>query len=525
MSKIFLPIFLVSFLSGFSQNNNAIKYSEEIETKGAFRHLSSLASDEFEGRETGKRGGWMAADYIAKQFRKLDLKPLSTNSYHQKVPVKELSVMEAPAIINGSTYSFLKDFYFIAGVERFAGRIDEITFCGFGIEDKNYNDYAGIDVKDKVVLIIGRGLPGENFKSWTFFDKIENLQKKQPSLIIACDTAFVLSLGKLTNLVKNSRYYFEGIKGIDSMAAVPFANESGYSVARQKGEVAPILYVSEIVANQFLAKSTKAVKSLIEEITSGGKPKSFSSKVDAEINLSSNNIPVKADNVIGLVEGTDLKDEVIVISGHYDHLGMRNGKIYNGADDNASGISGLLEIAQGFSKARKKGKAPRRSILFIAFVGEEKGLLGSAYYTSKPVYALEKTVANLNIDMIGRNDLYRGKADSLNYLFVIGSDKISTELRQINETANNMYTRLALNYKYDDPKDQNYFYYRSDHFNFAKHGIPVIFYFNGTHKDYHQESDETNGIKIDLLVKRAKLVFFTAWEIANRGRRLVIDKK
>jgi hypothetical protein len=528
MTRFFISVLLILSLAGHSQDKAAIKFSCEIDKKEAFKHVSVLASDKFEGRETGHPGAWMAADYIAKQFRKSGVKPAVNKSYLQTVPLFQLSVIDTPIIVNGKKFNFLKDFYYSEGVERFEGNVSEITFCGFGIEEEKYNDYENRDVKGKVIVIMGKGVPAEDLKSWDIFKKIENLQKKQPSLIIVCDTAFDLSITRLTNFIKNPKYYLKGIEGIDSLASVPLANSNGYGAAIQKsntGKLAPILYLSEKLADELLSKSGNTIMEVVQTITATLKPKSFTTQAEANLNISSKNIAVKADNVVGLIEGTDLKEEVLVISGHYDHLGIQDGKIFNGADDNASGISGMLEIAEAFSKARKKGKGPLRSILFIAFVGEEKGLLGSDYYTRSPLFPLKNTVTNLNIDMIGRNDIYRGNKDSLNYIFAIGSDKLSTELKQINESANNNYTHLVLNYKYDDPKDQNFFYYRSDHFNFAKHGIPVIFYFNGIHKDYHQESDEVSGIKFDLLIKRAKLVFFTAWQIANRDKRPLIDKK
>lgn len=224
-------------------------------------------------------------------------------------------------------------------------------------------------------------------------------------------------------------------------------------------------------------------------------------------------IKVPSENVLAFIEGTDKKDEVIVISAHYDHLGKRLDKIYNGADDDGSGTVALLEIAQAFITAKKQGHGPRRSILFISFAGEEKGLLGSKHYVKFPPIPLKNTVCDLNIDMIGRIDDAH-KSDS-NYIYVIGSDKISTRLHNINEECNFLYTKLSLNYKFNDPKDKNRFYFRSDHYSFAKYNVPVIFYFNGVHADYHKESDEVEKINFELLEKRARLVFFTAWKVAN----------
>lgn len=229
------------------------------------------------------------------------------------------------------------------------------------------------------------------------------------------------------------------------------------------------------------------------------------------------------ENVVAYIEGSEKPEEILVISSHYDHVGMdEEGNIFNGADDDGSGTVGILEIAEAFVQAREEGYRPKRSILFLHNTGEEKGLIGSKYYTDNPVFPLENTVADLNIDMIGRVDPDHTGND--NYVYLIGSDKLSTELHELSEKVNSEYINLDLDYKYNDENDPNRFYYRSDHYNFAKHNVPVIFYFNGTHEDYHKATDTPDKINYEALAKRAKLVFLTAWEIANRDQRLVVDK-
>ncbi len=229
-----------------------------------------------------------------------------------------------------------------------------------------------------------------------------------------------------------------------------------------------------------------------------------------------------SENVLAYIEGTEKPDEVIVISAHYDHIGYKNDEVFNGADDNGSGTVALLELAEAFQKAKNKGKAPKRSILFLHVTGEEHGLLGSKYYAENPVFPLKNTVANINMDMVGRSDAEnKGK----NYVYVIGSDMLSSELKQITEAANAKTHQLILNYKYDDPKDPMRLYYRSDHYNFAKNGIPSVFFFDGLHEDYHKTTDDADKIEYDLLTKRTQLVFATAWELANREKRIVVDKK
>jgi Zn-dependent M28 family amino/carboxypeptidase len=257
----------------------------------------------------------------------------------------------------------------------------------------------------------------------------------------------------------------------------------------------PNIYISDSIANTFLSNITESKISI---------------KVDIKEELTS-------DNVLGYIEGTDLKDELVVITAHYDHLGYDNGEVCNGADDDGSGTVSVIELAEAFQKAKNAGNGPRRSILFMTVSGEEKGLWGSKYYSENPVYDLEKTVVDLNIDMIGRRD---DQHDYDNYVYIIGADRISMDLHLINEKVNEKYIKFDLDYTYNESSDPNQFYYRSDHYNFAKKGIPVIFYFSGTHEDYHKPTDDVDKIDFNKLQKTTRLVFYTAWEIANRGQRL-----
>jgi Peptidase family M28 len=229
-----------------------------------------------------------------------------------------------------------------------------------------------------------------------------------------------------------------------------------------------------------------------------------------------------SENILAFIEGSEKPEEIIVISGHYDHVGTKNGVVYNGADDDGSGTVAVMEIAKAFQSAKKAGKGPKRSILFLHVTGEEHGLFGSDYYTSNPVFPLANTVVDLNIDMIGRDDPEnRGKQ----YVYVIGSEMLSSQLKVITEAANKRTNNLELNYKYDDPSDPQKLYYRSDHYNFAKNNIPVAFFFDGIHEDYHKPTDDVEKIDYELLAKRTQLVFATAWELANRTERIVVDRK
>ena len=246
------------------------------------------------------------------------------------------------------------------------------------------------------------------------------------------------------------------------------------------------------------------------------------------VNSYRENRSIECSNVLAFIEGSTYPDEVLIITAHLDHIGIENdGQVNNGADDDGSGSVAILEIAEAFQKAVKDNNRPKRSVLFLHVTAEEKGLLGSKYYTDNPVYPLENTVANLNIDMIGRIDNLH--LNNPNYLYLIGSDILSQDLHDVSAAMNEKYINLNLDYRYNDPTTevlergrliQNRYYYRSDHYNFAKNKVPVIFYFNGTHADYHAPTDTVEKIEYELLEKRTRLIFHTAWEIVNREERL-----
>ncbi len=230
-----------------------------------------------------------------------------------------------------------------------------------------------------------------------------------------------------------------------------------------------------------------------------------------------------SENVLAFIKGTEKPEEIIIISAHHDHEGItEDGEINNGADDDGSGTVALLEMAQAFKIAKKEGYGPKRSILFLHVTAEEIGLQGSLYYTQNPIFPLENTIANLNIDMIGRVDKYH--KDNPNYVYLIGADRLSTELHYISEAINTEFFNFELNYKYNIEGENHRYYYRSDHYNFAKNGIPIIFYFNGEHEDYHLPTDTADKINYPLLEKRTRLIFATAWQLANQEKAIIADK-
>jgi hypothetical protein len=272
----------------------------------------------------------------------------------------------------------------------------------------------------------------------------------------------------------------------------------------------------------------KAGKYLIEQYKKNGiaPPKGadnyFQHVPAAFMNSKYNEDLPDSENILAFIEGTEKPNEIVVISAHYDHVGIKNGEVYNGADDDGSGTVALLEIAQAFQKAKKEGFGSKRSILILHVTGEEHGLHGSRYYSENPIFPLANTVADVNIDMIGRRDEFH--KESNNYVYLIGSDYLSTDLYNVCEDVNKKYININIDYKFNDKKDPNRFYYRSDHYNFAKNGIPSVFLFNGVHADYHKATDEIDKIEFDALTKRTQLAFAIAWEIANRKDRLIVDK-
>ena len=232
---------------------------------------------------------------------------------------------------------------------------------------------------------------------------------------------------------------------------------------------------------------------------------------------------VKTENVAAIIEGSKYPDEYIILTAHLDHVGIEDGEIYNGADDDGSGSMALLEIAQAFKLAELDGNRPKRSIVILHVSAEEKGLLGSKYYVENPLYSLDKTITNLNVDMIGRTDPTR-ESNNENYIYLIGTDRLSSMLHETSEKVNRKTVNLELDYRFNAWDDPNRFYERSDHWHFAKNNIPVIFYFSGTHEDYHMPTDTPDKIRYNLLTKRARLIFHTAWEIANMDERIEVDQ-
>jgi len=408
--------------------------------------------------------------------------------------------------VNGTAYELNKDYQPQTSNYAAEMRFSEVVFAGYGISDGDKrDDYKDLKVAGKLVMILD-GSPADY--------KAEPLQRGAiPPSSSFGKTNAALSRGAIALIIVSNNY------PRTAATAVSRWSLNSYKTAQ------PIFSfsISADIAAKILGQSGKNIFDL-------AKAGSLESKIyPAEIDLgfSKKINTTYVSNVVGMIEGTDLKNEYVFITSHYDHVGKRDdGTIYYGADDDGSGTTGVLELAQAFAEAKKAGKGPRRTMVFMTVSGEEKGLWGSKYYSDNPIFPLEKTTVDLNIDMIGRTGTeYQKHKDSTNYVYIIGDDKLSSDLTVITNQVNNTYTKMNLDRKYNDPNDPNRFYFRSDHYNFAEKGVPIIFYFNGTHADYHRPTDTPDKINYPMMAKRTQLVFYTAWEMANRNDMLKRDLK
>ena len=480
----------------WSQDPAAHKYGATITPEELKGNLSILASDALEGRETGKRGQKMAAAFIRAHFEELGLSGPVNGSYFQPVELYT-SVPGETYVKAGQTKfpNFENIVYY--GSSSTEGEVSvPLVFVGKGTAD----DFAQFQIENKAVLV--RVENEADFQS--VVTRAKEKSAKMIFLYPAKDEEFRELLGQLTSYMAN---------GILSLDKPKSTGSSG------------VFFVSPDVAGKLMNLTDEKLAKAANEDPKKKALKKI--KVPTiEFKTTMDLTTLKTDNVLGYMEGTDKKDELLVITAHYDHIGkLKEGQgdlINNGADDDGSGTVSVLQIAKAFALAKKEGKGPRRSILFMTVTGEEKGLLGSDYYTRHPVFPLSSTVVDLNIDMVGRRDPQH--KDSAPYVYVIGSDKLSTELHKLSEATNKATTGLIFDYTYNDQNHPERLYYRSDHWNFAKNNIPIIFYFDGIHEDYHMPTDEVSKIEFDLLAKRAQCVFFTAWEIANREQRIAPDQ-
>lgn len=492
---VFVWLWAVSF-SAFGQNPVAQQYGNRITPADLKEYLSILASDALEGRETGKRGQKMAAAFISAHFQEIGLYAPVEGSYFQPVELFSALPGETYIKVGQTSYKNLEEIVYYGSADSNGEVSLPIVFAGKGRKE----DFDQLSIDGKAVLIhLGTG---ENFRAPSTLAR-----EKGAKMIL----------------------FFHPDTTESKMLIAQFSSYlAGGSLSLKKPEPrnAGIFFVSPDLATKLVnSDMEKLNKAMTADVKKGAlkkmKPGTLTYKTAVNVTTQ------RSENVLGYLEGSDKKDELIVVTAHYDHIGkMEKGEgdlINNGADDDGSGTATVMELAKIFAQARKEGKGPRRSMLFMTVTGEEKGLLGSEYYSEHPVFPLEKTVVDLNIDMVGRRDAQH--KDSAPYVYVIGSDKLSTALHALSESVNKQYTNLIFDYTYNDQNHPDRLYYRSDHWNFARKNIPIIFYFDGIHEDYHKPGDEVEKIEFDLLAKRAQCVFYTAWEIANREERIMPDVK
>lgn len=465
------------------------KFATTVTAADLKTHLTILAGAEMEGRETATEGQRKAAAYIENHFKSLGLMPGNGDGYQQYYPVYRDSVKSATLMLDDKTFKLNKDFSVSPANYPSKLGFSEVVFINF--DDSLWKD-AKIPVSGKLVMFFAKGLqqsgPQQNFGGTIATRVSQVMQRGAIAALIVQDIFPITTPDPLSNMQYDA---FPGRQNIN------YFNISPALAAEITGENAGLITENKLGS------------------------KAYSTKIWLEYDEEKQKL--QSTNVLGLLEGTDKKDEYLVITGHYDHLGKRGETIYYGADDDGSGTVGVLELAEAFVKAKAAGKGPRRSILFMTVSGEEKGLWGSRFYSDNPVYPLEKTTANLNIDMIGRLDSIHIKNDTTQYIYLVGDDKLSSDLRPISDMANK-FTKIYLDGKYNDPKDPQRIYFRSDHYNFARKGVPILFYFSGLHPDYHRPTDTVDRINFPEMEQRARLVFYTAWEMANRQEMLKRDK-
>jgi hypothetical protein len=538
MIKLFSATCLILFagISYAQKDTIAERYGQTISSEDLSRHLHIIASDSMAGRETGDKGQKMAAKYLAEQFKSYGLTPVvktdSGMSYFQKFTLMKKEWGTVSLTFKKKKKVWLKDFYAYGDVSTTQEEKMKVIFVGYGIDSEKYSDYydefagkknaAPLDLKGKAVIIFP-GEPVINKISLVTGDSVisdwANDWRRKAAAARAKGAKHVFFV-----VGKNQEDFDKKLAQLRPHLGAPTL---GFTHKQKAGSAffIPIAMAADMLNLQpehFQKILELRAKNLTTFKTKFPYP-ATPDGVIVRVNVPVKQTPVNTENVLAYIEGSDKKEELLILTAHYDHIGKEGDKIYYGADDDGSGTSALLELAEAFGKAKKDGYGPRRSILIMPVTAEEKGLMGSEYYTDKPVFPLKNTVADLNIDMIGRLD--DAHLDNPDYVYLIGSDKLSSQLHSISEQANKNYTNIQLDYTFNKPDDPNRFYYRSDHYNFAKNNIPVIFYFNGVHADYHQPTDTVDKILFDKMAKITRLIFYTAWELANMEERIKVNVK
>lgn len=478
-----LTLFVLSFGYCFAQDAN--RYLDSITSADLKKHLEIITSDEYEGRETGEKGQKMTAEYLSQEFQKYGLlKAEGLETYFQTFDLYK-TIPGGTIESTNNKLHFPKDFLYTG--------IDTVFFSNVSFVPVNVIEASLKGSQNEFTVVV----KGKNENLRELFEKRKNISELGFGGVVF----LIEDWGEFTELY--SHYFGDSKLFIPGEKREPFAT----------------VFINKKSFERTFAQS-KQWKKWIEN-TSNKPP----TKIDSvKVSLMQQVVVVETENVLAIIPGSDtiLKNEILILTAHYDHLGIENGEIYNGADDDGSGTVALLEIAQSFAYAYQNNEGPKRTVLIMPVTAEEKGLLGSRFYSLNPIYPMESTIANLNIDMIGRKDAFH---DNPNYVYIIGSDMLSDDLHRINEEAGEELNAVELDYKYNTKDDPNRFYYRSDHYNFVVKGVPSIFYFSGVHEDYHQPTDTVDKIDFEKMEKITKLIFLTAWKLANTDKRPVVNKE
>jgi Zn-dependent M28 family amino/carboxypeptidase len=491
-------------------------------------YLTFIASDEMEGRDTPSRGLDTTARFLAMELARLGLKPMGDGgTYFQKIALVRRTVdpTQTTARLGDRTLTYGTDF--LAGDTP--GTVEgPLVYVGHGyvVKAKNIDAYKGIDVKGKI-LVANDGLPQGVSRADTRGASGPD-RWESPRTYAARNGAkgviFVPAYRTLADWDRNRKRDSE--RGSTWVEKRPRESQQSVPSLTASASVIEALFADEKI------NGAEIFKHAIDR--DAVDPFELSAKKQLRFTVVSKTESLATQNVVARIEGSDpkLKEEYVAVGAHYDHIGIgapnsAGDAINNGADDDGSGTTALLAMARAFAEA---GGAPKRSILFVWHCGEEKGLWGSDYFTEFPTVSLDRVITQLNIDMIGRtrlpSDTKPGDADlsGPDEIYVIGSHMMSTELGDLSDRINKSLLNLKFNYKYDDPKDPNRFFFRSDHYNYARKGVPIIFYFDGVHEDYHRPSDSVEKIDFDKMEKVTRTVYATAVALADLPARPRVDK-
>lgn len=540
--KFRLSFLVASFILilGFAPKNNGTNNTSNSKPpNGKYRgaelitaaqlkdYLTFIASDELEGRDTPSRGLDVAAKFLATNLSRWGAKPAGDNgTYFQRFALQKTTIDSAQSIveINGQRFKYGNDFL----ASSFSGpgtATAPLLYVGHGlmIKAKNLNAFAGLDVKDKIVVwtnefpkgVTFTDFSGKQGEDWQSAAKYAAFNGAKGGIIIPSYTSLITWEQTKKNQLTNGALVVE-----------KFQSNTDPKI--------PIIVASPRLAGALLQGEKVNATKVFNSAVLGEPAATFEFKPEKKVRftVAANTAQVYTQNVVAIIDGNDanMKREYVAIGAHYDHVGVGapvNGDaIYNGADDDGSGTVSVLAMAEAFAK----GPRPKRSLLFVWHAAEEKGLWGSRYFTENPTVPIDKIITQLNIDMIGRaqtagdtNSAHANLAKP-NEVFVVGSKKMSTDLGNLSESVNSAYYNLSFNYKYDDPNDPEKIFFRSDHFNYAQKGIPIIFYTDGDHEDYHKVTDHVEKIDFENMLKITRTIYAMAWELGN-GKRPAVDKK